>query len=158
MAKSYQTCHLLLNIRRDNMPRKQIECETCHKPIRSDRLTGHKFFFKGVKRDKMSNQDQLDLPKEEIKIELKRRHDEKAERNEKRPKVMTIAEKINISIPAEEELLSTDKEEETRNKETLRQELITEKRQYIAKIELGKMILCIIDEEHIPEPCLNKEK
>ena len=111
---------------------------------------------KGVKRDKMSNQDQLDLPKEEIKIELKRRHDEKVERNEKRQKVMVIAEKINVSVP--EELLSTDKEEETRNKETLRQEMITEKRQYIAKIELGKMISCIIDEEHIPELCMNKEK
>ena len=83
------------------MPGKQIECETCHKPIRSDRLTGHKNVCKGVKRDKMPNQDQLDLPKEEIKIELKRRHDEKAERNEKRPKVMRIAEKISISIPQE---------------------------------------------------------
>ena len=61
----------------------------------------------------------------------------------KRQKVMTIAEKINISVP--DELLSTDKEE-TSNKETLRQELITEKRQYIAKIKLGKMISCIIDE------------
>ena len=101
------------------MPGKQIECETCHKPIRSDRLTGHKNVCKGVKRDKMSNQDQLDLPKEEIKIELKRRHDEKVEWNEKRQKVMAIAEKINVSVP--EELLSTDKEE-TRNKETLRQE------------------------------------
>ena len=36
--------------------------------------------------------------------------------------------------------------------------MIIEKRQYIAKIELGKMISCIIDEEHIPELCLNKEK
>ena len=69
---------------------------------------------------------------------------------------MAIAEKINVPVP--EELLSTDKEEETRNKETLRQEMIIEKRQYIAKIELGKMISCIIDEEHIPELCLNKEK
>ena len=89
---------------------------------------------KGVKRNKLLNQDQLDLPKEEIKIELKRRHDEKVERNEKRQKVMVIAEKINVSVP--EELLSTDKEEEeeTYNKETLRQEMIIEKRQYIAKI------------------------
>ena len=60
---------------------KQIECETYHKTMHSDRLAGHKNVCMGVKRNKMSNQDQLDLPKEEIKIELKRRHDEKAERN-----------------------------------------------------------------------------
>ena len=36
--------------------------------------------------------------------------------------------------------------------------MITENRQcIIAKIELGKMISCIIDKEHIPESCLNKE-
>ncbi len=124
---------------------KQIQCEVCEKWMRKDKLKSHSNVHK----------DLLDLPEEEIKTELKRRHDEKEERKEKRQKVIAIAEKLNVSIP--DELISTDKEE-TRNIETLRQEMMEENRQYIAKIELGKTISSIIDEENIHEQSLNKEK
>ena len=94
---------------------KQIQCEVCEKWMRKDNLRSHSNIHK----------DLLDLPEEEIKTELKRRHVEKAERTEKRQKVITIAENLNVSIP--EELLTTDKGE-TYNKETLRQEMEDENR------------------------------
>ena len=87
----------------------------CEKWMRSDTIQRHGKVHK----------DLLDLPEEEIETELKRRHDEKVERTEKRQKVITIAENLNVSIP--EELLTTDKGE-TYNKETLRQEMEDENR------------------------------
>ena len=48
---------------------KQIQCEVCEKWMRSDKLGRHSNVHK----------DLLDLPEEEIKTELKRRHNEKVE-------------------------------------------------------------------------------
>ena len=124
---------------------KRVQCTVCEKWMRSDNLKSHSNVHK----------DLLDLPEEEIETELKRRHDEKVERTEKRQKVITIAENLNVSIP--EELLTTDKGE-TCNKETLRQEMEDENRRYNAKIDLGRMISIILDENSINEQSLNKEK
>ena len=78
---------------------KRVQCRACEKWMRSDNLKS------------LSNvhKDLHDLPEEEIETELKRRHDDKVERTEKRQKVITIAENLNVSIP--EELLTTDKGE-----------------------------------------------
>ena len=124
----------------------QIQCEVCEKWMRSDNLKSHSNVHK----------DLLDLPEEEIETELKRRHVEKVERKEKRQKVIAIAENLNVSIP--EELISTGAEDETLDKETLRKEIVAENCRYIAKIELGKMISSIIDENDIYEQSLGKEK
>ena len=116
---------------------KQIQCEVCKKWMRKDNLRSHSNIHK----------DLLDLPEEEIKTELKRRHVEKVERKEKRQKVITIAKNLNVSIP--EELISSGAQDETLDKETLRKEIVAENCRYIAKIELGKMISSIIDENDI---------
>ena len=55
---------------------KQIQCDVCEKWMRSDKLGRHSNVHK----------DLLDLPEEEIKTGLKRRHVEKVERKEKRQK------------------------------------------------------------------------
>ncbi len=128
---------------------KKLMCEVCEKWMRSDKLGRHANIHK----------DLQSLPEEEIKTELKRRHDEKVERKEKRQKVIGIAEKLKVSIP--EELLidqSTGVEDETLDRETLCKEMEDENCRYIAKIELGKMISSILDEKSINEESLNKGK
>ena len=80
---------------------KQIQYEVCDKWMRKDNLRSHSNIHK----------DLLDLPEEEIKTKLKRRHVEKVERKEKRQKVIAIAENLNLSIP--EELILTSAEDET---------------------------------------------
>ena len=126
--------------------RKQIKCKVCKKWMRKDNLRSHLNVHKNL----------LDLAEKEIKNELKRRHNEKVERKEKRQKVIAIAENLNVSIP--EELLSTGAEDETLDRETLCKEIEDENRRYIAKIELGRMISSILDEKSINEQSLNKEK
>ena len=120
---------------------KKLMCEVCEKWMRSDKLGRHAKIHK----------DLLSLPEEEIKTELKRRHDEKVEQTEKRQKVIAIAEKLNVSIPEELIDLSTGIEDETLDRETLCKEIEDENRRYIAKIELGKMISSIIDENFFYE-------
>ena len=125
---------------------KQIQCVVCKKWMRKDNLRSHSNIHTNL----------LDLPKEEIKTELKRRHNEKVQRKEKRQKVIAIAKNLNVSIP--EELLSTGAEDETLDRETLCKEMEDENRRYIGKIELGKMISSILDKKSITEQSLNKEK
>ena len=121
-------------------------CEVCEKWMRSDKLGRHSAIHK----------DLLNLPEEEIKVELKRRHVEKVERTEKRKKVIAIAENLNVSIP--QELMLTCADDEELDRETLRQEMEDENRRYVAKIELGRMISSILDERSINEQSLSKEK
>ncbi len=127
---------------------KQSQCQVCEKWMRKDHLKSHSNVHK----------DLLDLPEEEIKTELKRRHDEKVERKEKRQKVIGIAEKLKVSISEELIDRSTGIEDETLDRETLCKEMDDENRRYIAKIELGRMISSILDEKSINEQSLNKEK
>ena len=62
--------------------------------------------------------------------------------------MIAIAKNLNVSIP--EELISIGVEDETLdNEETLRKEIVAENCRYIVKIELGKMISSIIDENDI---------
>ena len=125
---------------------KKVMCGVCEKWMRSDNLERHSNIHK----------DLLNLPEEEIKTELKRRHDEKVEWTEKRKKVIAIAENLNVSIP--QELMLTCADNEKLDRETLRQEMEDENHRYIAKIELGRMISSILDEKSINEQSLSKEK
>ena len=99
-----------------------------------------------------THKDLLSLPEEELKEELRARHTVAIEREVKRKRVEEIAEEEGLSIPQEVTA------EETIDKETVRKEMMMENHQYIAKIELGRMIAAIIDEENICEQSLNKEK
>ena len=63
-----------------------------------------------------------------------------------------LNEEEGLSIP--QKVIS----EKTIDKETVRKEMVEENQQYIAKIELGRMVAAIIDEENICEQSLNKEK
>ena len=141
------------------MPNQHVEmkCKVCKKWMRKDNLKIHLNVHK----------NQLDLTEKEITNEFERRHDEKIEqqkvvkrRQEQQQKVIAIAENRNASsIP--EELLSTTaaKDETPLDRETLCREIEDENRRYIAKIELGKMISSILDDEKsINEQSLNKEK
>ena len=121
------------------------ECLVCGKCMRSDVLQRHSDTHK----------DLLSLPEEEVKEELRVRHDDKVARTErtaKRQRIQEIAEEEGLSIPKE---VASEK---TFDKETVRKEMVEENQQYIAKIELGRMIASIIDEENIYEQSLSKEK
>ena len=152
------SCMLFEKKKRSEMPNQhvQMKCRVCKKWMRKDNLKIHLNVHK----------NQLDLTEKEIKIEFKRRHDEKIEqrkvkRRQQQQKVIAIAENLNASsiLPPAEELLSTAAaKDETLDRETLCREIEDENRRYIAKIELGKMISSILDEKSINKQSLNKEK
>ena len=94
-----------------------------------------------------------------MKEELRVRHTDEVQRQEravKRQRIEEIAKEEGLMIP--EEIPKEVASEETLNKETIRKEMVEENRQYITKIELGRMISSIMDEENIYEQSLNKEK
>ena len=108
-----------------------------------------------LKRHTRSHKDILTMTEEEMKEELRVRHADEVQRTEraaKRQRIEEIAEEEGLMIPKE---VASEK---TLDKETLRKEMVEENQQYIAKIELGRMIASIIDEENIYEQSLSKEK
>ena len=94
-----------------------------------------------LQRHSNTHKDLLSLPEEEMK----------EERGVKRQRIVEIEDE-GLIIPKE---VTSEK---TLDKETIRKEMVEENQQYIAKIELGKMIASIIDEENIYEQSLSKEK
>jgi len=114
----------------------------CGKRMRSD----------NVKQHMKMHKDLLDLSEEELKEELRIRHTVEVEREAKRQRIEEIACGEGLSIP--QEVIA----ENTIDKETVRKEMMMENQQYIAKIELGRMVAAIIDEENINEQSLHKEK
>ena len=125
---------------------KQVQCLVCEKWMRKDILQRHG----------KVHTDLLDLPEEEIKEELRIRHSEQHEREVKRQRIIEIAKEEGITVPME--LTAKVSSDYTYDNETLRKEMVEENCQYIAKIELGKMICSIIDENDIYEQSLSKEK
>ena len=105
-----------------------------------------------LKRHSLIHKDLLSLPEEQVKEELRVRHAMQMEREAKRQRIEEIAAEEGLSLPKEVTA------EETIDKETVRKEMMEENQQYIAKIELGRMVAAIIDEENIYEESLSKEK
>ena len=136
-----------VNIRKNG--NRYVYCKVCRKRVRSDNL----------KRHKKTHTDLLSLPEEKMKEELRVRHTDEVQRQEravKRQRIEEIAKEEGLMIP--EEIPKEVASEEMLNKETIRKEMVEENRQYITKIELGRMISSIMDEENIYEQSLNKEK
>ena len=70
---------------------RQIECDVCYRPMRSNNLHRHKKIHK----------DLLSLPDNEIKDELQSREEFKKKREEKIQKIEEIAKENNLTIPDE---------------------------------------------------------
>ena len=124
---------------------KQIQCEVCEKWIRKDNVQRHSTVHK----------DLLDLPEEEIKTELKRRHDEKVETERKRQKIIAIAEKLEVSIP--EELKVSDKVNDDDDEEDTHQRLIRNNSIYLENVRIGMEIAHILTTSDIHEESLNRQ-
>ena len=118
---------------------KVVSCKVCKKWMRSDTIKTHMKMHK----------DLLSLPEEELKEELRIRHTAQLEREVKRKRIEEIAVEEGLSIP--QEVITIDKE-------TIRKEILIENQQYNAKIELGRIVADVIDEEKINEQSVNKEK
>ena len=118
---------------------RKVVCLVCERSMDSDKLKSHTRIHK----------DLLSLSEDEVKKELRERHDIKMERDAKRRRVEEIAVQEGLSIP--QEVKSIDKE-------SVRNELIIENELYKAKIELGRIVADIIDEEGISEESLSREK
>ena len=120
---------------------KRSKCLVCEKWMRADILQRH------AKKHK----DLLSLPDEDIKMELQKRHEEKVEREEKRQKIVSIAENLGVSTP--EEL----NEPELIADQTLQQQLLGNKKLYLEQIEIGEQISKFLAADEIPEESLSKD-
>ena len=118
---------------------RKVVCLVCERSMDSDKLKRHTRIHK----------DLLSLSEDEVKKELRERHDILMERDAKRRRVEEIAVQEGLSIP--QEVKSIDKE-------SVRNELIIGDELYKAKIELGRIVADIIDEEGISEESLSREK
>ena len=118
---------------------RKVVCLVCERSMDSDKLKRHTRIHK----------DLLSLSEDEVKKELRERHDIIMERDAKRRRVEEIAVEEGLSIP--QEIKSIDKE-------SVRNELIIGNELYKAKIELGRIVADIIDEEGISEESLSREK
>ena len=118
---------------------RKVVCLVCERSMDSDKLKRHTRIHK----------DLLSLSEDEVKKELRERHDILMERDAKRRRVEDIAVEEGLSIP--QEVKSIDKE-------SVRNELIIGDELYKAKIELGRIVADIIDEEGISEESLSREK
>ena len=104
-------------------------CFVCERTMDSNKL----------KRRTRIHKDLLSLPDEEVRKELREHHNIKMEREAKRKRVEEIATEEGLSIP--QEVKSFDKE-------SVRNEMVIENQQYKAKIEFGRIVADIIDEEN----------
>ena len=124
---------------------KMVKCIVCKKSMRSDNLQRHS----------NTHKDLLSLPEEEMKEELRTRHAIQLEREAravKRRRIEEFAAEEKLAIPLE--VIA----EERIGKEKVRNEMEMENRQYIDKIELGRIIADVLEEGNIYEQSLSKEK
>ena len=117
-------------------------CKICSKCVRSDNL----------KRHMQTHKDILIMSEEEVREELRSRHTAQMKREECWQKIEEIAHKEDIPIDRYKEII----EAPVLDKEDLRVELLKDNQLYLEKIELGKKISSIIDEEIIQEESLAK--
>ena len=115
------------------------KCSVCEKWMRADNQARHMKIHR----------DLLSLPDEDIEKELKRRHEEKVEREQKRQKIFSIAENLGVSMP--EEL------NEPQLDETLQQQLLNNKNLYLERIEIGEKVSNYLIDDAIPEESLSKD-
>ena len=95
------------------------------------------------------HKDLLSLPDEKIEEELKKRHEEKVEREKQRQKIVSIAENLGVSTP--EELKGDD---EIGNVEL---RLINNNKVYLEKVSVGEKIAKILDNSDINEESLTRQ-
>ena len=132
---------------------EQVECTVCFRKMRSDNLKRHM-----RKHRDLYSLDENDM-REEIK-ERKRQYDNREERTRLAREIAQQEDAPLECIDAQrvKGTKSLEVVEEKIDKEAVRKEMVEENQQYIDKIELGRMIASIIDEENIYEQSLSKEK
>ena len=113
---------------------RQIECDVCYRPMRSDNLHRHK----------KTHKDLLSLPDNEIKDELQSREEFKKMREEKIQKIEEIAKENNLTIP--DEIIEKRKSNEIDN---IRARCLQNYQLYLEKIEIGKQVATIIENGEI---------
>ena len=122
---------------------RQVECDVCSKPMRSDNL----------KRHKETHKDLLSLPDNEIKDELKSRQEIKKRHEEKIQKVVEIARENDLPIP--EEIINR-KHESTEEIDDVYARCLQNHQLYLEKIELGKQVATIVESGKVLYESLGK--
>ena len=107
-----------------------------------------------LKRHSESHRDILATSEEEIRDELKTRNTMHIQREERRQKVMEIAEQENIPVNHCNVMAPVS----TLDASSLREELLRDNQIYLNKIELGKEIAAIIEEGVVREESLTKDR
>ena len=113
---------------------RQIECDVCYRPMRSNNLHRHK----------KTHKDLLSLPDNEIKDELQSREEFKKKREEKIQKIEEIAKENNLTIP--DEIIEKRKSNEI---DDIRTRCLQNYQLYLEKIEIGKQVATIIENGEI---------
>ena len=117
---------------------KTVRCTICAKSVRSDNLKCHM----------RSHRDILAMSDEAMRDELRARHSTRVHRQERRQVIEEIAQQENI--PLEHCIDQMDLPSSSLSGldvSTLREKLLCSNQHYLEKIELGKQVVSIIDEE-----------
>ena len=117
---------------------KVVYCDVCGKSMLSNNL----------KRHRLVHKDLLSLPDHEIKEELRIRQEIKEKRDLKQQQIGHIARENGYDIPGEVGKSTM---------EQVRQQLRQDNKNYLEKIELGRKVSIIIEEDVICEEALSKE-
>ena len=93
----------------------------------------------------------MELPEEQLKEELRLRHEIQQAKEEKQQRVAETAQSLGLSIPDEV------KTSEPFDKDSLRAKLENLHKVYLEKVLYGEEISNILSEGKINEECLSKE-
>ena len=119
----------------------KVKCIVCKKYMRFDNL----------KRHMRNHKDLFELSDEALKEELKIRHKLQIENEEKRKRVVDVAQSLGVLIPEEvRDLTPFDVVD-------VRKNLNVQNQIYLKRVNLGEEIAKIISEGEINEECMSKE-
>ena len=121
---------------------KKVRCNICNRAIRSDHVNRHA----------RTHADILAMSEDEVREELRNRHTVQIQREEKRQKVMEIAQQENIPIEHCNDVTIPTSTLDTAN---LERDLLQGNQDYLDKIQLGKEIVAIIDKGTVREESLS---
>ena len=122
---------------------KEVLCDICGKPMRSNNLKRHILIHK----------DLLSLTDDVIKEELEARHTIKKEKEIKKQRIEEIARENGYDIPDE-----IRKPIDDVAIEQLERDLLQDNKIYLNKIELGRKISIVIEKGVVQEESLTKER
>ena len=125
---------------------KKVQCTICGGYMQSDKL----------KRHSLTHKDILSMSAEEVRAELQRRNTIHTQQEERRQKVVEIAQQEGIPIDCCDDQLkpfSCDM-----YIQSLRADLLKGNQEYLDKIELGRKITMIIGEGTVKEESLTKNQ